>query len=311
MRVAYDASNKRITIALAENGFFREPIRCEFCDALVSFVNGFMREVGNETVTISPFFRLKKDQKHHDDCFYNVRGQIKIIARESKGDIFVALEDERFELRLLAVKKTVEALREHINIKQHTGTKSSQTTTEKKYVLAKKRLGSYINSAQRVLRVRAFCEKHSDIEDVLRLKFDGVFLPWRDFYYEDRDYFRCFQFVCKATVQVPIAIKGIVKSNQVVKGRSGIFAVINLVGPFRQTDQEDVLDAANFSIWSPDLDSFKFYKKGDEVLAFGMWSSLGIKENRCRNPKSTVHLFRNHELCLWPVLKTQLCKIST
>jgi hypothetical protein len=31
---------------------------------------------------------------------------------------------------------------------------------------------------------------------------------------------------------------------------------------------------------SPDFDSLKSYKKGDEILAFGLWSSQGIEENR-------------------------------
>jgi hypothetical protein len=304
MPASLDANNTRITISMAEQGKCQKPLKCEdeFCNAPVEFVNGYSRTVGDSIVAVDPFFRLGKEYRHSEDCQYNVYGQVTIIARESEGDIFRSLQGNRFELRLLAVTRAIEQL-ELAEKKQGSRSKISPDTTEKIYVEAEQRLGAYINSAQRVLKVRNACEDNSEIEDVLHLVFDGVRLPWRDFYFEDEDYFRCFSQVDKATVQVPIAIKGTVKENRVAANGK---AVINLVRRSRKTDRVDVLDLACFSIWSPDPSAFESYKEKGEILAFGIWKSLGVKENPNSQKNSPIKVFRIHTLCLWPVIKSQI-----
>lgn len=310
MPAARDANNTRITISMAEEGQYEKSLKCEFCDAPVGFVNAFTRNVGEDIVAVEPFFRLHNGHKHGSTCRYNVHGQITVIAKESEGDIFAALQGNRYELRLLAVKRAVEQLRELARKKKDPDSDTAAGTTDKIYIEAEKRLGAYINSAQRVLKVRAACEDHSEIEDVLQLVFDGVRLSWKDFYFEDKDYFRCFSQVIRATVQVPIAINGTVKKNGIAKGRTGQFAVLNLIGPYRKTDRNDMLDAACFSIWSPDVYAFKSYREGQEILAFGLWESRGINESANRKADSPIKVFRNHELRLWPVTKSQLCQVK-
>ncbi len=182
-------------------------------------------------------------------------------------------------------------------------------TTEKTYV-KQEQLGAYINSAQRVLKVRAACEDHYEIEDVLHLVFEGVRLSWCDFYFDYKDYFRCFSQVTQATVKVPVAIKGAVKANKLVKTRNGEFAVIDLVRPSRKTDRDGILDLACFSIWSPDLSAFESFKEGGEILAFGIWESHSVKESPNKKADSPIKVFRNHDLRLWPVTKSQLCVVK-
>jgi hypothetical protein len=311
MSAARDVNNTRITISMAETGQYEKPLKCEFCQASVDFVNAFTRDVGEDIVAVDPFFRLHNGHKHGSACRYNVHGKIAVIAKESEGDIFAALQGNRYELRLLAGKRAVEQLRELDRKKKDPDSDAATGTTDKIYLEAEKRLGAYINSAQRVLKVRAACENHSEIEDVLQLVFDGVRLPWNDFYFEDDEYFKCFSQVTQATVDVPVAINGTVKEVSIVKGRIGNFSVIDLVRPYRKTDQADVLDAACFSIWSPDLDAFHAYKKGSEILAFGLWESRGVKENANKKTDSPFKTFRNHELRLWPVTRSQLCAVKT
>lgn len=310
MPAARDANNNRITISMAEQGQYQKPLTCEFCETSVGFVNAFTRNVGDDIVAIDPYFRLSKGHKHSVTCRYNVQGQITVIAQESEGDIFAALQGNRYELRLLAVKRAVEQLREIANKKRNPDSEANAGANEKIYVEAEKRLRAYINSAQRVLKVRAACVEHVEIEDVLQLAFDGVRLPWSDFYFEDDEYFRCFSQVTQATIHVPIAINGTVKDISIVKGRTGNFSVINLVRPYRKTDQANVLDAACFSIWSPDPNAFQAYKKGGEILAFGLWESRGVKESANKKADAQIKIFRNHELRLWPVTKSQLCAVK-
>lgn len=309
MPAAVDDSNRSITVSVAESSDYTPPLKCEFCDAQVSFVNGFTREVGDSIVYVNPFFRLRTGYVHGPACKYNVEGQLKVIARESEGDVLVQTNAGKFEVRLLAVRKAIRELQglEREKKKGNLGEKSEAKA--KKYVKAGSRLGSYINSAMRVLKVRALCEDSAELENMLELVFDGVRLPWRDFYFEDENYFRCYSSLVKATVKVPIAICGVVESNKVIHGNGGDFSVIDLVGPYRKTDTVDVLDAVNVSIWSPDLDVFKGYKADDRVLAFGLWDAKEIYEKSKVSSRLAVKTFRNHDLRLWPVSKAQVCKV--
>jgi hypothetical protein len=114
MPAARDAGNVLIGIPAAQQNKYIKPLRCEFCEAHVSFVNGFTRTLGEDVVVVDPFFRLIKGQLHSDSCTYNVRGQVSIIARESDGDILAAIHGNQYELRLLAIKQTLEQLRESV-----------------------------------------------------------------------------------------------------------------------------------------------------------------------------------------------------
>ncbi|HEX5487091.1 MAG TPA: hypothetical protein VFX23_13970 [Limnobacter sp.] len=311
MPAARDANNNRITISMAEQRQYQKPLICEFCDTSVGFVNAFTRNVGEDIVAIDPYFRLSKEHKHSATCRYNVQGQVTVIAQESEGDIFAALQGNRYELRLLAVKRAVEQLREIANKKRNPDSEANTGANEKIYVEAEKRLGAYVNSALRVLKVRAACIEHAEIEDVLQLVFDGVRLPWCDFYFEDDEYFRCFSQVNQATIRVPIAINGTVKNISIVRRQTGNLSVMDLVRPYRKTDQAAVLDAACFSIWSPDPNAFQTYKKEEKILAFGLWESRGVKESTNKKAGSPIKTFRNHELRLWPVTKSQLCAVKS
>jgi len=307
MPVARDHDNRTINIAVAEQGQYTKPLRCEHCDATVSFVGAHSRNVGDDIVVVDPFFRLNPGQRHGEACRYNVHGQIKVIASTSEGDVIAAIQGNRYELRLLAVRKALVELRELAQKKRSFDSDKPPTPDDKVYVDAGKKLGAYINSAKRVLQVRAACEAHAEIEEVLQLVFEGAHVHWRDFYFEDDSYFSCFHQVDRRTVPVPIAVRGTIKKISVVKAS---FAVIDLVRPWRELNGPGVRDMACLSIWSPDLDAFNSYAEGQDILAFGLWESRGMKESENKNPHSPVRLFRNHELRLWPVTASQVCRIK-
>ena len=96
MPAARDVTERRVSISEAENNQYTKPLKCEFCEAKVSFVGSYTRNVGDDIVVVAPFFRLTPKQAHSDECKYNVAGQVSVIARESEGDILVALENNKF-----------------------------------------------------------------------------------------------------------------------------------------------------------------------------------------------------------------------
>ncbi|REC93589.1 hypothetical protein [Kushneria indalinina] len=309
MPAAIDSKSKEVTISIAERLDYTSPLECEFCNAKVSFVNGFTREVGDNIVFVNPYFRLKTGNAHGPECRYNIKGQVKIIARESDENFLAQTESGKFELRLLAVKKAIKELQNLAREKRKRGPYNQKENEDKEYVKSGKKLGSYINSAVKVLRVRSLCEEDKDIENLLELVFDGTRLPWKDFYYEDKDFFRCYSNVREATVSVPVAIVGTVKSVKIIDGKNGQFLVINLIGPYKK-NEEGILDAVNVSIWSSDVELFNSYKADDMLLAFGIFEAKEISEKEINSSVSSVKKFRNHDLRLWLVSKSQLCKVN-
>jgi hypothetical protein len=307
MLLARDASDIPIDIPAAQQKRYVKPLRCEFCDAQVSFVNGYTRYLGEDIVDVDPFFRLIKEQAHSDTCRYNVHGQIAIIARESDGDVLAAILGNRYELRLLAIKKTLEQLQLTV-ARQKADQDRPGTSTEKNYIETEGRLGAYINSAMRVLKVRAVCEENIDIESVLVLAFDGVRVSWADFYFDDSDLFRCHAQLLRASVLMPVAVCGTVKAVKQVNGRTGNFAVLELMRPTRVPENAEVRDVACASVWSADLTSFEAFKPNQKIVAFGMWEAKS--PNTVQNPRadSTIKTFRNCDLKLWLVTRSQICR---
>lgn len=309
MPAARDAGSAFITIELAEQNQYKKPLHCEFCDASVSFVNAYTRNIGDDVVAVESFFRLIKGHKHREHCAYDIKGQIAIIARESDGDVLAAIEGNHFELRLLAIKKALDQLRAAAKKKKEPDPNRPTTTTEKDYFPGETKLGAYINSAKRVLKVRAVCEEHAEIEDVLSLAFNGVRVPWSEFYFDDEDdnYFRCYRQLTTATVEIPVAIFGTIKIIKRVKGKSGDFMVLELVRPMRSTDKPDVREMACASVWSPDQNAFRDYREGQQIIAFGMWQGNPRKEVANKKADSPIKTFLNCEMALWPVTRSQIC----
>jgi hypothetical protein len=310
MSAAIDINKRKVTISMAEKSDYELPLECEFCGAKVSFVNSFTREVGDNIITVSPFFRLKTRYNHDSGCKYNIQSQVEIIARESEAGVFFQTESGKFELRLLAVKKDIRELQALAKKNKKGDSDTQDKIKEKEYIKSSKKLGSYINSALRALKVRSICEENADIEKILELFFDGIRLPWKDFYYEDKDFFRCYSNIRKATVTFPVAITGVIKSIRTLDGKNGRFSVINLAGPYRKTDKDDTLDAVNVSIWSSDTGLFESYKINDSLLAFGIWDAKVVSEKSKKSSTQSVKKFRNHDLMLWPISKSQLCKVK-
>lgn len=310
MSVAKDANRTSISLAMGEQQQYQKPLRCEFCEAAVTFVNGFFRNIGEDRVYVEPYFRLCPEQKHALDCAHNVHGQISIIAKKSEPNVLAAIKNNRYELRLLTVRQAISQLQDLAKKKRDGSSSSFNSPIDKEYAEAEDRLGGYINSAARVLRVRVTCLDQKEIEDVLQLVFDGVRVPWREFFFEDKDYFRCYLQASQATVQVPIAVQGTIKDIKRIDGKQGPFKVVNLMAPTRKTDQSDILDAASFSIWSVDPDAYRSYQPGQEIIAFGMWKTAGIRERANKKANAVIKVFRNHELRLWPIAKSQVCAVK-
>jgi hypothetical protein len=134
MPTAHDVTQQLISIDMAEKAQFTKPLCCVSCEAVVSFVNAYTRQVGEDIIAVEPFFRLNRGQRHSQSCRYNVHGQIAVIARKSDADVMAAIQDNRYELRLLAVSKALVQLQEIAREKKYPAQRTSTSNINKTYV---------------------------------------------------------------------------------------------------------------------------------------------------------------------------------
>lgn len=314
MSLAVDASGKEITIAIAQQGVFAKPLKCKYCTAPVSFVDAQTKQVGEDPVIVRPYFRRKNKQLHDDGCRFNVVGQLTVIVRESDPsvvDLFKRQSAKHFEMRLLAVKKAFDQLAQLTLEKKSADTHASIGAVERSYVAAEEKLGAYINSAVRVLTVRFALEKSQELEEALHLVFDGMRIRWNEFYFEREDYSAMYSKATRATQAYPMAAHGEVTEIKCVPIKNGESRVVlNLKKLVRATDDPKIWDSVQLSIWSSDPNFFNTYHIGDLILAFGLWraSPTALKDNK--SPDSRVKQFRNHNISLSPIARSQLHKIA-
>lgn len=77
-------------------------MKCFYCDADVSFVNSYERNLGERKITVQRFFRLKGGQEHSKGCRYTVDGAVLDIYAACSDAELMSKQDNKFVRLLLA-----------------------------------------------------------------------------------------------------------------------------------------------------------------------------------------------------------------
>ncbi|WP_152693185.1 hypothetical protein [Caballeronia mineralivorans] len=174
-------------------------------------------------------------------------------------------------------------------------------------------LPTYVNSAKKVLLLRAACDDDNNIAQHLELVFEGdTVVPWSSFYYETERYMEAYRAVSLQTVEHPVALHGVVKSKRspVIDGRST--NVINLHIPKYAADSDDATHGISVeaSIWADDADWFDGIEEDSEVVILGMGNAKAAKRRPAREPgKHRFSEFTTHKLNFTLSLKAQIAKV--
>jgi hypothetical protein len=249
-----------------------EPLTCVYCNAKVSHNPAHIRDYHDKSVPVSAYFKLKSRQLH-EDCRFAVTKTIKLIVNESK-ELFESVQEGQYRFRLAMIKAALLAP-EIVSAFPSDDSVESAGRVGTTYQKSGKKLLGYINSAKRVLALRALCDDDSELEQHLQLAFDGATVFWPQFYFEAKRHIEAYGAVWRNTFQHPIAIQGIVDSKRSVKGRNGQTNVINLLRDRYQDDLNDHENgvAVEVSIWSDNPDWFGRVQVGSEVVVLGFWSA--------------------------------------
>lgn len=287
----------------------REPFHCHYCPVSVIHQNAYSCERHNKSVLVPAYFRLLKGGEHADGCRHDVEQHVKKLVTPSEG-LIESIRNGKYRLRLMMIADALgEAQKKPAPIDG--GGKRAASGT-----VYRRRSGSLpacINSAKKVLLLRAACDDDESIEQYLQLVFEGdTVVPWSSFYFEAERYMEAFTSVRLQTVQHPIALHGIVKSinHPVIDG--AVKHVINLHVPKYTADGDDPAHwlSVEASVWTRHADWFAGIVEGDEIVVLGVWKAkAGVRGPAKQTSRYHGSDFTTHKLSLEPQLMAQIAKV--
>ena len=189
-------------------------LKCYYCNANISFVNSYERDLGERTIIVQKYFRLKGREEHEQGCKYAVDGAILNIYVACADDELISKQDDKYVVRLMLISQdTVE--KENKNLLNESGHGKRQHN----YIPSGKKT-AYLSTMNQVMKLRALVESNSDLEDKINLQYydwNGVpyLIPWKNFYFDsenENDYSRLLKYLTNKKVYHPLCVVGYVKS---------------------------------------------------------------------------------------------------
>lgn len=309
MDVAFDQDGREWKADEYHKGKGREPLKCKRCPEPVTHNPSYTRHLHEKSIITPAYFRLFPGGTHAECCPYGVKDVVKQVAAESR-ELFEKDQNDRYRMRLVMIRDAL------------TGTSSSPsqdggqrpagkfgTTYEK----SSSKLPGYINSAKRVLKLRALCDSDAEMAEYLELVFEGsTIVHWNQFYFETEQHPQAYHAIQSNTTQHPIALHGFVKNPKTHLHGKEHSNVLNLQMGKYSADPEDRNKAIGLevSIWSRDADWISDLKEEDEVIVLGIWHTSPGTTTPAKKPGRYTS-FQVNRLNLNLSLKAQITKVRS
>lgn len=306
MTHAFDRNGVKWAADDFAKGMGAEPLKCERCDATVSHVRSFTRDCYDQPSRVRAFFRLQAKGEHGPHCRFGVDKQLVELAKTSDG-LLESVQQNRYRMRLVAVKDELQA-----SIGRPKDDDDKKTTNaSKRYSPGSGRLSAYINTAQRVLKLRALCDEDHDIEQYLELVFAGnTVVAWNQFYFEHARQMAAHEAASQSTTRYPIAIQGRVgKVTRAINGDT-TSNVLNLqkLKVFQDPNEPTNGISLEVNVWSAKASWFDGLDKDDEVIVFGLWKAPTPTQTKATK-EGFFKTYTNRRLTLTMAVKSQIAKI--
>ncbi|BBP97069.1 hypothetical protein BSFA1_21980 [Burkholderia sp. SFA1] len=287
-------------------------LKCKRCGAPVSYVPPHARENRGKVHWVKGYFRLLPKCTHEKTCVFDVCDKVKVIARRSLG-LLHALEQERYCFRLLAFNdvRDLTAPRAHASLRQAIG--ATHQTDPLFSHDPRSFLSAYLNTAKRVISLRALCGDDSELRDRLKLVFNGASVCWNDFYYEEERFLAAYRWTGQTSVSFPVALVGHVLAIQTISRKDRSLYVLKLKRPAATpcVRGTNVGELTQVEVWTSRLEWLRTLDEGDKVLVFGHWRhATGPTHTRLHRSGDTA--FRKifeRRMSIWLYANSQIAKI--
>lgn len=305
MGVARDRDGQEWKAETYTKGKGSEPLRCLHCAAHVTHQCAHTRERDDKSILIPAYFRLLPGHRHAKGCKHAVAEELTEIARVS-DDLLESVQEGRYRLRLVMIKNAFSGGTED----RKDGNGEAGGGVGKNYVRGRGKLPAYINSASRVLVLRAMCDADDEIAEHLELIFEADrHIPWPMFYFEAERYLDAYRAMVAGQIDYPIAIHGTINTIKRVEGKYGPTNVINLSKPKYAPDPSNKSNGigVDVSIWTKRDSHIANLNAGDEVVVLGLWRTTPEKQSACKDPeKYRYHSFTTYNMTLTLSIRAQI-----
>ncbi|MHC8343387.1 hypothetical protein [Pseudomonas sp. RT6P73] len=242
------------------------------CSARLSFVSRHNRQLASGKTEVLPSYRLRSKETHVDRCKYNLKGQLLIIAKESKSDVFSSVGDDKYEFRLHILLKAFQKLSA---LEFSEKDRTPREETKNKIYKARGELSGYLRKLKQILELRSLCEDNSDISDKVVISIDGRKVPWSDFYFDHGNLEKLAGIYGLGTSTPPIVIAGKVEAITLPSEKFK-YHTVKLNSPYVEPDKDDVVLKPSPQIVLKDSKLADLIDVGLEYVFFGRWK---VKES--------------------------------
>ena len=285
---------------------------CRYCGAGVCYVPPHARENRGNTYWVRGYFRLLPKSAHEENCVFNVREQLEVIARRSLG-LVQALERGQYRFRLLAIGDMRDLTTYRAQSRIGRATNSSIASGPLVSCDPRRLLSAYLNTAKRVILLRALCGNDFILKDRLQFVFNGMSVSWHDFYYEEERFIAAYRWLGQATLPFPIALVGRVSTIETIQCRGRLLYVLKFKTSAARAHARDetVGEVIQAAVWTSQLEWVKWLKENDEVLVFGHWrhATSHIHTRLAKRGDPSFRKYLERRMSIWLRVKSQVSRI--
>lgn len=279
------ASGNKVTALEYEEANTKQKISCCSigCTARLSFVKRHYRHYANKKPKeIFPCFRLKPGENHEEHCRYNLKGMLKLIAKDSDSEIFSSFQKSNFVFRLhVLIKALREATDEEFFLQ---GKKWGGESNSNKAYSNRGRLTSYLRTLSQIIELRNYCKNNDQLAKLVKLDYDGELINWYDFYYDSENLTELVTRHGVGRVKIPLAIAG-----HIFKIDNN---VVELDSPYVLPDSNNVLMKPAPKIYLNNPNLLSFIDSGNEYVFFGRWE-ITIKQKAATVAGKPTKVYQN------------------
>jgi len=324
MSAAVDQHGKPYTVGMLEVMHDKKQslptLSCEDpkCGCSVRFVRRYQqnRKARADPVEVPAYIGLTSTSEHEDDCRYNAKVRMTVIAAQSDKDFLGEFESGKRELRLLLLHNGLggpdlsksNARGNGGEVPSNAGVSKKKTTVE--FAQSDKKLDSYLSTTADIVALRAICESDDVLAAELTLRLGKKRILWKDFFFEQDRYDEAWS-ILKSGKTYPMALVGRVRAhNPATPPQKNGY--LNLQSCYRNTDKEDERDVFEVSLGYADDKWLAKFPIGSEIVMFGIWKHGDVKTGQGkdrRDSKRTV-TYNNHRLTLYPKARRQVVPVS-
>jgi hypothetical protein len=184
-------------------------VLCPLCGCIVQGVRATTRQVNDEQIAVTPYFRLppnaeKNGKGHTDQCRFNVKVTVEWLvaaSREIKNfdnspEMLCAGAKHTAEFRLHILMELLRQLpagvADDLDEDNHSGAK-----TGNRYTRSSRTITPYLRLAKEVLLLMARIQSSPELGKWIILKYADKSIPWKNYFYDLGDYHRLYDYIRK------------------------------------------------------------------------------------------------------------------